>query len=135
MSDFLCPLCQTPTSYAKDEESFPFMNHHVITHAWACPTCHWTELLSCEDPKEPVPKPRIQGYTGEFRVRLAMFVQKCEENNFPTQAQEAIIKWSEQRKTVIAQERRIRKMVGIVGHKPKTDIDLRFEKLESNVKK
>lgn len=129
MSDYLCPLCRTQTHYANKEESFPFLNHHVTSFAWACPRCHWTEMLSVEEKDAPIPTPRIEGYTGEFRVRLAMFVQQAEDNDFPLEAQESIGKWAEQIKNVRAQERRIRKMVGLVDHKPTTDIDTRFSAL------
>ena len=131
MSDFSCPLCQSQTKYATQEESFPFLNHHVTSFAWACPKCHWTEMLSIEEKDSPIPTPRIEGYTGEFRVRFAMFVQQAEDNDFPPEAQENIGKWAEQIKNVRAQERRIRKLVGLVGHNPTTDIDKRFEVLLS----
>jgi len=86
-------------------------------------------MLSIEEKDMPIPTPRIEGYTGEFRVRLAMFVQQAEENGFPSQAQEAIGKWAGQLKDVRSAERRIRKMVGLGDHKPMTDIDHRFEAL------
>jgi hypothetical protein len=132
MSDFFCPLCKTPTKFGVKEESFPFLNHYVTSYGWACPKCHWTELLSVEKGNKEeidVPMPRIEGYTGEFRVRLAMFVQKAEENDFPSEAQEAIGKWTEQLKGVRAEERRIRKLVGLADHKPQTEIDKRFSVL------
>ena len=75
------------------------------------------------------PHQGIEGYTGEFRVRLAMFVQQAEDNDFPPEAREAIGKWAGQLKNVRSAERRIRKMVGLGDHKPMTDIDHRFEAL------
>ena len=108
------------------------MNHHVVSYGWGCPKCHWTEMLSVEkEGKEntEIPTPRIEGYTGEFRVRLAMFVQKCEDNGFPVEARESIGKWASQLKNVRAEERRIRKLVGLFDHKPQTDIDNRFSAL------
>ena len=107
------------------------MNYTVTSYAWACPKCHWTEMLSSEDPKAPTPKPRIEGYTGEFRVRIAVFVQMCEKNDFPPEAREEIQKWAKQLKSIRAEERRIRKLVGLHNHKPQTDIDKRFELLLS----
>ena len=135
MSDFSCPFCSTPTLHALKDESFPFLNHYVTSYAWACPNCHWTEMLSVDKAsgETAIPKPRIEGYTGEFRVRLAMFVQKAEENDFPPEAKEAIGKWAEQLKNVCSEERRIRKLVGLSDHKPQTDIDKRFAKLQSRV--
>ena len=64
-----------------------------------------------------------------IRVRLAMFVQQAEDNDFPPEAREAIEKWVGQLKNVRSQERRIRKMVGLGDHKPTTDVDRRFENL------
>ena len=129
MSEYPCPLCRCQTKFAKKEESFPFLNHHVTSFAWACPKCHWTELLSVEEKDAAVPIPRIEGYTGEFRVRLAMFVQQAEDNEYPQAAREAIGKWTGQLKNIRSAERRIRKMVGLREHKPMTDIDRRFESL------
>ena len=131
MSEFFCPICSSRTMHARKEESFPFMNVHVMSYGWACPRCHWTELLSIENPKEedPIPTPRGEGISGEFRVRLAMFVQQAEDNGFPTEARAAIDKWAGLCKNIYAQERRIRKMVGLVDHKPQTDIDIRFQAL------
>ena len=131
MSDFHCPFCNTPTKEGKKDESFPFMNYSVTAYAWACPKCHWTEMLSCEDPNAPKPTPRTEGYTGEFRIKIAMFVQNCEKHNFPPEAREEIHKWAKQLKSIRAEERRIRKMVGLDNHKPQTDIDLRFQQLLS----
>ena len=134
MSEFSCPLCKSQTQFGTKEESFPFLNHHVTSFAWACPNCHWTEMLSVEEKDAPVPTPRIEGYTGEFRVRLAMFVQQAEDNDFPPEAREAIGKWVGQLKNVRSAERRIRKLVGLGDHKPMTDVDNRFEALVARTK-
>ena len=130
MSEFLCPICTAVTVHAQKKESFPFMNMEVMSYGWACPRCHWTELLSVENPADDrIPEPRVEGMSGEFRVRLAMFVQQAEDNGFPEDARQAIGKWAGLCKNVYAQERRVRKMVGIPDHKPQTDIDIRFQKL------
>ena len=134
-TDFRCPLCKTLTRYHQHEERLPFQTEPIVSHAWACPTCHWTELLSTEGADQPNPSPRAIGYTGEFRVHLAMFVQNAEENHFPPDAQAAIPAWVKQVRNIRTQERRIRRMVGLESHKPTTDIDERFDKLAKKVKK
>ena len=75
------------------------------------------------------PAPREEGYGGTFRKELSDFVEQCDIDPIPTEAIQEIPKWASRLKTVLGEERRVRRMVGLGKHKPISKLELQFQNL------
>ena len=126
-----CPLCSSQTLYATKEEHIQEVAYHATVHAWGCQVCYWVDLISVEEGQtvEGPVRPRDAGYGGEFRQELSDFIESCDVEPLPKEAIKELPKWAVRLKTVLGEERRVRRMVGLSKHKPVSPLELQFQTL------